>query len=174
MLHDRRDIGFFTVADRVCFALECMVQEAIDQDRAVGRNAYGSVHVADEVLVVVDHFHTASAKHVGRTHHDGVADAMRDRESVIYRNGHVGFRHGNAQLVHHGAETVTVFGEVDDLGAGAQDVHARSLELSREVQRRLAAELRDHTERFLFLIDREHIFGGERLEVELVGGVVVC
>ena len=46
-----------------------------------------------------------------------------------------------------------------------------------ELQRRLAAELHDHAgQRAFFLLlghDLQHVFGGERLEIEPVGGVVI-
>ena len=42
-----------------------------------------------------------------------------------------------------------------------------------DVERRLAAELDDHPLGLLLLVDAEHILDGQRLEVELVGGVVV-
>jgi hypothetical protein len=43
----------------------------------------------------------------------------------------------------------------------------------REVQRSLAAELHDHAVRLLLLADVQHVLERQRLEVELVGGVVV-
>ena len=47
----------------------------------------------------------------------------------------------------------------------------------REVERRLSAELHDHADWGsacgFMLVDREHVFEGERLEVEAVAGVVV-
>ena len=42
------------------------------------------------------------------------------------------------------------------------------------VERCLAAELYNNTQWLFFIIDRHDIFHGKRLEVQLVGGVVVC
>ena len=47
------------------------------------------------------------------------------------------------------------------------------LELTRELERRLAAELDDDALRPLPLADRQHFFDAERLEVKPVGRVVV-
>jgi transposase InsO family protein len=59
-----------------------------------------------EHLLVVDDFHPASAEHVRRPNHDGVADTLRDREGIGERHGHSGLGHGNAHLVHHLPEAV--------------------------------------------------------------------
>ena len=131
------------------------------------------LHVLAQGLVIVDDLHAAPAQHVARAHHDGIADLVRDVERVLDGDGHARFGHGDAQAVHDLAEAVAVLGQVDDLGARAEDVDSGCLELACEVERRLAAELRDDADRLLLLVDGEHVLGGERLEVELVGGVVV-
>ena len=46
-------------------------------------------------------------------------------------------------------------------------------QLAGDVERRLPAELHDDAGRLLFLVDAEHVLDGQRLEVELVGGVIV-
>jgi hypothetical protein len=57
--------------------------------------------------------------------------------------------------------------------ASAEDRHAGALERHGELERRLAAELHDHAVGLLALDDREHVLERQRLEVELVDGVVV-
>ncbi len=52
-------------------------------------------------------------------------------------------------------------------------LHAGRFELARDVERGLAAELHDHALGLLLFVDREHVLDGERLEVQLVRGVVV-
>ena len=59
-------------------------------------------------------------------------------------------------------------------GRGAQDLHAVFLQLGSQIERRLAAELRDDAQGLLFLIDAEDVFQGQRLEIQLVGRIVVC
>ena len=82
-----------------------------------------------------------------------------------------------AELADQLLEAVAVLGEVDHVGRGAEDRHLRVLERRGELQRRLAAELDDDAvERALRLLDAddlEHVLGGQRLEIEPVGGVVV-
>ena len=79
--------------------------------------------------------------------------------------------------LHQLGEALAVLGEVDAVGRGAEDRHARLLQLLGELQRRLPAELDDHAEQLALLLlapeDLEHVLGGQRLEIEPVGGVVV-
>ena len=74
-------------------------------------------------------------------------------------------------------EAVAVLGEVDGVGRGAEDRHVRLVERLGELERRLAAELHDDAVQFaasaLGVDDLDHVLGGQRLEIEPVGGVVV-
>ena len=51
------------------------------------------------------------------------------------------------QALDHQAEPLAVLGQVDALRAGADDRHALRLQRPGQVQRRLAAELDDHSQR---------------------------
>ena len=79
--------------------------------------------------------------------------------------------------VQQALETLAVLGQVDGVGRGAEDRHAGLLQRVRQLQRRLAAELHDHADQLAlrgFDLDQlQHVLGGQRLEVEPVGGVVV-
>ena len=55
----------------------------------------------------------------------------------------------------------------------AEDAIPALLDVSRETQRRLSAELGDDADGLLAVAHRQHLLRGERLEVEAVGGVVV-
>ncbi len=79
----------------------------------------------------------------------------------------------DAELGQEPAEAGAVFGKVYRVGGGAEDPRAGPLQLVRELQRALAAELQDHTVGLLAADDLEHVLGGQRLEVEAGGGVVV-
>ena len=78
-----------------------------------------------------------------------------------------------AQFDHALTEIFTVFGKTDSLRLRADDVHAVVLELLREIQRSLSAELDDDAVAFFTLVDVENVFQRERLEIEFVAGVVV-
>ncbi len=58
-------------------------------------------------------------------------------------------------------------------GIGADDRNARGLERQREIQRRLTAELNDDAIRLFDVVNVQHFFQRERLEVQAVAGVVI-
>ncbi len=173
VLHDGGHEGMSTVADRVRLALHGIVEEAVDQDRAVRGDADRCRHIVRHLFIVVDDFHPASAQDVRGTHHDRITDLCGDLLGFLDGGRHTGLGHGNAQLVHHGAEVVAVLRQVDDSGGGTEDLHALFFQLGSEVQRRLSAELGDDADGLFLLIDREDILQGQGLEVELVRGIIV-
>ena len=79
----------------------------------------------------------------------------------------------NVQLRQHRREQLAVFRDLDALRRGADDVDAVLLQAEREVQRRLAAELRDRAPAFFPLINVQHVFERERLEKKFVARVVI-
>ena len=78
-----------------------------------------------------------------------------------------------AQFVQHGCEQLPIFRCLDAFGLCAQNWYACILQSTRQVQRRLTSELDEHALGFLLVADVEHVFEGERLEVELVTSVVI-
>ena len=68
---------------------------------------------------------------------------------------------------------LAVFGDFDAVDAGADDRHAGVRKRPGQVQRRLAAELHDHAVRLHPVADVQHVFGRQRLEEQMVAGVVV-
>ena len=173
VLHDGRHIGVGAVTDGICLALEGVIQEPVNEDRSVGSYADSCLHVVGHGLIVVDHFHAPSAENVRRTHHNRIADALCNRDGFVHGGCHAGFRHRDAQLVHHAAEQVAVLCQVDDLRGGAENADAVLLQVRSQIQRGLSAELGNDAYRLLLVVDAEYILQGQRLEVELVGGVVV-
>ena len=173
MLHDSGDEGVGTVADGVGLALQRMLQEAVDQDGAVGSDADGGLHILLDALLVIDDLHAAATQHIGGTNHDGVADLLSDLNGLLHGGCHTGLRHGDLQLVHHGAEQVSILGQVDHGGGSSQDLDAVLLQVGSQVQRGLAAELGDNAHGLLLLVDAQNVLQRQGLEVELVRGVVV-
>ena len=174
MLHNGRDKGVGSVADGVCLTLGGMMQETVDKDRAVRGHAYGCPHIFCHAFRIVYYLHAAAAQHIGGAYHDRIADLLGNGQSLVYIHCHACLRHGDLQLLHNSAETIAVLCQIDDLRAGAQDAHAVLLQIRRQVQGRLAAELGDDAHRLLLFVDAQHILQGQRLEIQLVGGVVVC
>ncbi len=92
---------------------------------------------------------------------------------------------GRPALTRTSPKSATVLGQVDGVGPGAHDRHPGLFEALGQAQRRLTAELDDHTDDtgagpvlplargVLGVVDLQHVLEREGLEVQPVGGVVV-
>ena len=83
------------------------------------------------------------------------------------------FRLLQPQALDHLLEPFPVLGTVNGVRAGADDGHTGRFQATGQFQRSLAAVLDDHTLGLLDVDDFQHVFQGDRLEVQPVGGVVV-
>ena len=129
--------------------------------------------VVGELVGRVADLHRAPAEHVRGPNQEREADVLGDQRRLLGRvRGPVG-RVGDLQPAQQGAEAAAVLGQVDRVDGRPQERHARVLKRLRQAQRRLAAELDDHALGLLDLEHREHVLGGQRLEVEAVRRVVV-
>ena len=141
------------------------------------RDLHGVADVAVELLVVADDLHGPAAQHVGGPDHHRVADLVRAGEGLVAAAGDGVDRLGDLQPVQQLLEALAVLGQVDGVGRGAEDRDAGVLQRLGQLQRRLAAELDDDAQqlavRLLDVDQLQHVLGGQRLEVEAVGGVVV-
>ena len=125
VFHHGRDVNVFAVGEGVGFAFESVVEEAVDEERTVRCHAHGLRHVFAEHVFVVNHFHAAATEHKTRTNHDGVtANLLHHREGFVNVCSHARFRHRDFQLVHHLAEQIAVFGDVDRVNARTENLDA--------------------------------------------------
>ena len=98
---------------------------------------------------------------------------MRGDQRLGFVGGQAVGRLRNFQFVEHRRKQLAVLGDLDALRRGADDVDAVLLQAEREVQRRLAAELRDGAPAFFAFVNVQHVLQRERLEKQLVAGVVI-
>ena len=150
VFHHGRDVNVFAIAQSVGFAFESVVEKAVDEERTVRGHANSLRHVFAEHVLVVDDCHAAAAKHEARADHHRVATDLLDAsEGFVDVRGHAAFRHRDAELVHHLAEQVAVFGDVDGVDARTENLDAFIAQSAGDVQRSLATELHDHASRLL-------------------------
>ena len=128
MLHDAGDEDVAgAVADRVDIDFHGVMQEAVDQDGIVAGDAeqFARLHARFQLRFVGDDDHAAAAEHIGWAQDDRIADLSRRRDRFFRRHGGRVARLLEAEVVQQHLEALAVFGEVDRVGAGAQDRHAR-------------------------------------------------
>ena len=174
MFHDAGHVHVLAVGQGVHVHFDGVLKELVDEDGMFG--GVSAHHVAEvffHVFRAEADLHGAAAEHVAGAHDDGVADAGRGLLGHLKGGAGAVLGLEQVELLEQGLEAFAVFGAVDSVGAGTDDRHTGALERHGEVQRSLAAELHDNTVGLLHVDDMHHVFKGERLEVQAVGGVVV-
>ena len=174
MLQDAGHRDVHAVADRVDIDLDRVAQIAVDQHRGRARHLHRGGDIKVELFGPVDDLHAAAAQHIGRAQQHRIADPLGDLDRFVARAGQAVGGLEQAQPVDQRGEPLAVFGQVDAVGRGAKDRHARRLQPRRKLERRLAAELHDDAEQLAALLflgdDREDVLLRQRLEIEPVGG----
>ena len=159
------------VAERVHVHLRGVLEKAVEEDLAL--LARLAMQVVGQPLARVDDLHRPPSEHVGRAHEQREAhvlaalERLRDRARRRERGRPV------AEALEQRAETAAVLREVDRLHARSEQRDAGGRQSSRELQRRLPAELHDHALGLLDLDHGQHVGERQGLEVQPVGGVVV-
>ena len=164
VLHHAGDVDGLAVGDAVHVDLDRVVQVAVDQHRVVAGDAHRFAHVAMQAGAVVHDLHGAAAQHVARADHHRIADALGDRLGFLGRAGGAVLRLAQAEAVQQMLEAFAVLGDVDRIGAGAEDRNSCPRQRLRQFQRRLPAVLHDAAEQraaLLFAADQgDHVLGG--------------
>ena len=198
VLHDAGDVGVLAVGEAVDVDLDRVGEIAVEQQRVLAEHRVDlpglvvriarldvlrhqfrqrAEQIVAELALVADDLHGASAQHVGRAHDQRIAELGGDQPRLLDRIGDAVLRLLEAELIEQPLEAVAILGEVDGVGRGAEDRHVGLLQRLGELERRLAAELHDDAVQravaALGVDDLEHVLGGQRLEIEPVGGVVV-
>ena len=177
MLHDAGDDDISSVAQGVHVDFNCILQEVIHQHRALLRVLHGFSHIPAYCIRVVGDDHRTAAQHVRRPYQHRVADAFCAFQGLLDGGHHGARRLGNFQVLQQLAEALAILRQIDAFRRRAQDFYAGSLQREGEVQRSLASELHNHpnlrARGGLVLINSQHVFQGQGLEVQAVAGVVI-
>ncbi len=115
------------IADRIHIHFGGAVEEAVDQHRIVAGDAeqLARFHLLLQFGLVGHHHHAAPAQHIRGTQDHRIADRLCGRDGFVRRHGGGVARLLQLQFVQQRLEALAVFGQVDGVGAGAQDRHAR-------------------------------------------------
>ena len=171
-LHNAGDEHVPPVADGVDLHFPTL-NVLVHQNGLVLVDFHGAFQVAAQLALVRHDLHGAAAQHEAGTHQHGVADLVCRRETVLDFGDGSALGLGDVQLLQELFKGVPVFGSVDGLAAGADDLHAPVMEGLGQIDGGLTAQRRDHAVGLFKVDDVHHILGGQRLEVQLVGGGVV-
>ena len=173
VFHDAADQDIFAVTHGIDIHFHGIAQEVVQQHRRIVGHAHGLAHVARQVFLGINNLHGAAAQHIGWTHHQRVADVIRQLQRFFRIGRRAVRRLLQPQTLDHLLETLPVLGMVDGIGRGTDHGDTIGFQAAREFQRRLAAILHDDTLRLLDTYDLEHVLQRQRLEVQPVGGIVI-
>ncbi len=173
VLHDPGDDGGLAVADRVHVHLDRILEELVDQDRVARGGLERPVHEVPEALGVVDDLHGTAAQDVGGPHQDGIADprGYPDRLLGVHGRAVLGLAELEASTISwnrlRSSARSIASGEVPMIGTPAfSSPRARFSGV-------WPPNWTITPSGFSAFHDVEHVLQGQRLEVELVRGVVV-
>ena len=144
MFHDAADIDVRAVAQRIDINLDGVAQETVDQHRIVTGHDDRVTHIALKIGQLVDHFHGAPAKNIGRANDNRQADLGNDVTRCLGGMGDAVARLAERQIGDKLLEPLAILGKVDGVRAGAKDGNAGCLQRRRDFQRRLTAKLDNH------------------------------
>src|SRR5215204_183696 len=173
VLHDAADVELLPVRYRVHGDLCVILHKLVDEGRVSRARARACPEVEVEVIIVVDDLHPAPAEDVRRPHDDRISEFACHLPCLLSRRCGPEPWVRDAELCQEPSEPGAVFRKVYGVGRGAEDSHSCLFQLVRELKGTLAAELQDDPYGLLALYDLQHVFCGERLEVETCRGVVV-
>src|ERR687885_325186 len=173
VLHDPPDVHLLPVRDRVHVDLHVVLHELVDEDRVLGIGADAGPQIQVQILIVVNDLHPPPAENVRGPHDHRVAEPTGDlpRFLSVFGSAEAGMR--NAELGQQTPEAGAVLGQVYGVRGGAEDLRTVLLQLAGELQGALAAELEDDAHRLFAADDLEDTLGGQGLEVQPRGGIVV-
>ena len=177
VLHDAGHMDGLAIRQGVNVTFDGTGQVAVQQNRAVARDHNRLSDVAFQLRHVAHDFHRTATQHVGRADHQRETDVFGDFQRFGVGRGDAVVRLLELQLVDQRLEAFTVFGQVNRVGAGAEDRNAFFEQRIGQLQRGLAAELNNHTvQRAVFLLnpqDFHHVLKGQRFKIQTVRGVIV-
>ena len=198
MLHDSRHDDRLPVAQRVHVDLDRVREVSIEQERVLAEHRVDLAGLivrvarldvgrhqarqrAEKIVVergrIVDDRHRPSAEHVRRAHYQREPEIGGDEARLLDRIGDAVLGLLQAELVEQTLEAVAILGQIDGIDRRPKDRRARLFDRVGKLQRRLAAELHDHPLQrpplALLVENRQHVLGGQRLEIEPIRGVVV-
>ena len=165
--HDARHEDVHAVAHRVDFHF-LTHDVAIHEHGLVLVDLHRGLEVMAKRLFVADDLHRPAAENEARADEYGVPDARRGFDAVLDLGHRRAFGARDVKLGKKFFKQVAVFRLVDRRAIGADDLDAAVVKRVGKVDGGLSAEGGDDAFRLLKIDDRHHVFGRERLKVQLV------
>ena len=161
------------VGDAVDIHLGGVFQKFIHEHRPLRRRLHRVLHIMAQFGIRIHNLHCAPTEHKRRPHQHGIIQLVRGSQRFLFVGSEAVGRLRDVQLVQHRGKHFAILRALDALRARAQNVYAIGLQIEREIQRRLPAELRNDAPAFFTLINVQHILERERFKKQFVARVVI-
>ena len=137
------------------------------------RGGDGVLHIVPERIEIIDNLHGPSAQNIGGPHHQREADVLADLQGFIDGGCRTVLGMGDVEGIQQGAEAIAILGQVDGIRRSAPHRHPGLFKGQGKLQGGLAAELNDDPVGLFQFGHIQHIFIGQRLEIEFVRHIIV-
>ena len=170
MLHDSRNIHMLPIADGIDFQL--LTDDVfIHQNRRIVTDFLDRCcHIDTQVIIVVHDFHRTSAKDVRRAYQYRISDTIRNVYSFFNLHCCFPLWLRDIQRVQHCFKRMAVFGTINILEGGSQNLHTAL----HQIDCRLSTELNNHTQRLFQIHNVHNILNRQRFKIQLIGYRKVC
>ena len=162
-----------SVGDAIHIQFDRFLQKLVQEHRLARSDRKGFLDHSAQLLLVVHDEHSPTSEHEGRAKQDGISDA-----GGLFRR-FLGFERGfvlgllQPQLIEDLLEFLTVLGQVDALGRGADHLDSRFLQPGGQVQGSLSPILDDGSVALFLTINFQDVLEGQGFEIKPVGSVVI-
>ena len=173
VFHYAHHVEILSVEDGIDLGFLASIEEVIDQDLIAGDVFEQTDHGFFYFFIVDHNAHALSAEHITRTNQHWVSHFIRYFDGVIDRPGRTVFRVRNIEGFQHVAESAAVFGDVQTIERGADDLDAFFGQALGEFECGLSAELYDHAFRFLVFDNLPQMLPIHGFEIKFIGHVEI-
>ena len=171
------DENILAITQHINIELGRVAQIAVNQNRTVAGYNHGLAHIALQLCVIIDDFHSAAAQNIGRANNHRKPDVGGNGARLVGRAGNAVGWLTQIEAFQQILKAVAIFSEINGVGVRAQNGNARLLKRLAQFQRGLAAKLHNDTGQFPglhFALQKfQHVFLRQRLEIQPVGSVVI-
>ena len=173
MLHQTADYHLLAIRHRIHIHFDGVIQESIQQHWRIVGNADCFGHVATQFRFLVHNLHGATTQHIGRTHHQWIADFFCKPHRLFRGTSRSVGRLSQIQTLNHLLEALTIFCTIDRIRCGTNNRHAGSFQIPSQLQWGLPTELDDNPFGLLKIHNGQHVFKGYRFEIQSIRRVVI-
>ena len=172
MLHNAGDQHIFAIADAVHFQL-CAHHILVYQHRVFNPLCQNQLHIAAHIIIRVGDGHILPADHIAGAQQHRIAQFVGCYQCLGHGHHAGALGTEDAEFFQQCVKPFPVLGNVDGLGAGAQNRNTFFVQKFGQLNGGLAAKGHHHPNGLFYLNDLHHIFRAQRLKVQPIAGVKV-